>query len=286
MHFHQAPTTFVGQVNLKVSDLERSLQFYQKIIGFSILNQTDKTATLTADGQHPLLTITQPEQATRGQQPSVGLYHFALLLPTRSDLANLVRYFAQMGLPFASGDHLVSEAIYFNDPDGNGIEIYADRDPQTWTWQSNQVEMATLAVNFEDLLKNTPTKPWQALPKETVMGHVHLQVADLAKSENFYVNGLGFQVVSRYGRQALFLSDNGYHHHLAFNTWAEAPATKPLENQVGLIGFTLIYANEGKRQAAIAGLEKIGVRVLKEKEDFVALDPSGDRILLKLFSSW
>lgn len=282
MQFHQAPTTFVGQVNLKVSDLERSLQFYQKIIGFSVLNQTDKSATLTADGHHPLLTITQPEHVTRGHQPSIGLYHFALLLPTRSDLANLVRHFAQIGLPFASGDHLVSEAIYLNDPDGNGIEIYVDRDPQTWNWQNNEVEMATLAINFEDLLQNTSAKPWQALPKETVMGHVHLQVADLASSENFYINGLGFQVVSRYGRQALFLSDNGYHHHIAFNTWAGANATKPLANQVGLIGFTLIYADEVKRQAAIAGLKKIGVAVLKEKDDWVTIDPSGNQIILKI----
>ncbi len=282
MSFHQAPTTFVGQVNLKVSDLERSLQFYQKIIGFSILNQTDSSATLTADGQHPLLTITQPEQATYGQQPAIGLYHFALLLPMRSDLANLVRHFAQIGLPFASGDHLVSEAIYLNDPDGNGIEVYVDRNPQTWRWQNNEVEMATLAVNFEDLLQTTSLDSWQVLPKETVMGHVHLQVADIASSRNFYVNGLGFQVVSHFGQQALFLSDNDYHHHIAFNTWAGANATKPLANQVGLIGFTLIYANEVKRQTAIDGLEKIGAVVFKENNDWVTIDPSGNRINLKV----
>lgn len=285
MNFHQAPTTFVGSVEIKVSNLSRSIAFYQKYIGLSILEQDHNRAVFTADSVTPLLKLSQVDQTTLGNQPAIGLYHFALLLPTRADLADFIRHFAGTGISFAAGDHLVSEAIYLNDPDGNGIEIYADRDSNTWRWENNEVAMDTLEVDFDDLLKYSSTDIWQGLPKKTVMGHVHLQVKDIAENETFYVQALGFKIVSRFGRQAVFVSDNGYHHHIAFNTWAGRNVKQALPNQPGLLGFELIYPNEDKRQQAITGLKKMNFNVHQVNENWITVDPSGNKITLAIDSS-
>src|SRR5699024_758738 len=134
MHFHRKPTTFVGQVNLKVQNLERSIAFYQEVIGFKVLEQTKRKANLTADGKTALLSIEQPSQDLPKQRSTSGLYHFALLLPKRSDSSAIVQHFMEIGMQFGSSDHLVSEALYLADPDGNEIEIYIDRDPSEWNW--------------------------------------------------------------------------------------------------------------------------------------------------------
>lgn len=134
MHFHRKPITFVSQVNLNVQNLERALEFYQNIIGFKVLEQTETSAQLTANGKTALLSIEQPKDVIPKQERTTGLYHFALLLPKRSDLASIVNHFATVNLPLGASDHLVSEALYLSDPDGNGIEIYVDRDPSKWDW--------------------------------------------------------------------------------------------------------------------------------------------------------
>ena len=134
MGFHTKPTTFVGHVKIKVGNLERSIKFYQNVLGFNILEQTKSSAKLTADGKTSILSLEQPENVIPKQGRTVGLYHFAILLPEKSDLANIVVHFRENGIRFAASDHLVSEALYLNDPDGNGIEIYSDRDPSRWRW--------------------------------------------------------------------------------------------------------------------------------------------------------
>src|SRR5690554_2311312 len=141
MGFHSKPTIFVSHVNIKVQNLARSLTFYQEIIGFQILEQTDTTAKLTTDGKTSVLSIEQPENVVPKQGTTTGLYHFALLLPNRSDLADIVHHFTEIGFRYGSSDHLVSEALYLADPDGNGIEIYIDRDPSEWTWNNGEVAM-------------------------------------------------------------------------------------------------------------------------------------------------
>ena len=132
MKFHSKPNTFVGHVKIKVENLDRSLKYYQEVIGFQILEQTKTTAKLTTDGKTSVLSIEQPENVVPKQGRTTGLYHFALLLPQRSDLANIVNHFKENGIRIGSSDHLVSEALYLSDPDGNGIEIYVDRDPSEW----------------------------------------------------------------------------------------------------------------------------------------------------------
>ncbi|WHY87114.1 VOC family protein [Neobacillus novalis] len=282
MNFHHEPITFVGQVNLKVQNFERSLAFYQEVIGFKALEQTDRSANLTADGKTVLLSIEQPNNVVPKKGRTTGLYHYALLLPKRSDLAKIVRHFLEIGLQFGSSDHLVSEALYLSDPDGNGIEIYIDRDPSEWVWENGKVDMAVDPLNFPDLLAEGKQQSWKGLPAGTVMGHIHLHVSELKKTEEFYIMGLGFEVVNRYGAQALFISDGKYHHHIGLNTWNGVGAPTPAPNSVGLESFTLMLPNEDKRNKIIVQLKNIGASVTEEKGSFVTSDPSGNRIYLQV----
>mgnify|MGYP001308192487 CR=1 FL=1 len=278
--FHQAPSTYVGQVHLKVRDLDLALRFYKDVIGFRVLEQTAGTASLTADGKTALLILEQPEDVMPKQRRTTGLYHFALLLPTRTDLARIVVHFARIGLRFGSSDHLVSEALYLSDPDGNGIEIYRDRDPSEWTWRRDEVEMAVDPLDFRDLLTAADDRPWEALPAGTLMGHIHLHVSHLGPAERFYTEGLGFEVVNRYGAQALFLSTGGYHHHIGLNTWNGVGAPRPAENSVGLRSYTLVYPDAGARERAVANLRSMGEDVAEAGGLYAATDPSGNRVLL------
>ncbi len=283
MGFHSKPTTFVGHVNIKVENLERSLQYYQEIIGFNLLERTETTAKLTADGKTTILSLEQPENVIPKQGRTTGLYHFAILLPERSDLANIVGHFVERGVRFAASDHLVSEALYLDDPDGNGIEIYTDRDPSVWKWEHNEVEMTTIRLDIQDLLTSIKQgKSWNGMPKGTVMGHIHLHVSELERSEEFYVKGLGLDVVNRFAGQALFMSDEKYHHHVAVNVWNGVGAPIPAENSVGLESYTLIYASEEVRQETINNLKKIGATVTEENHKFITQDPSGNRVILAI----
>ncbi|USK34900.1 VOC family protein [Bacillus sp. F19] len=282
MEFHQHPHTYVGQVTIKVQDLNRALTFYQDVIGFKILDQTEKHANLTADGKTVLLSLEQPENLSAKQPRTTGLYHFALLLPNRSDLGRVLQHLVQINYPIGASDHYVSEALYLNDPDGNGIEIYADRAASEWTWQDGQVSMATEPLDAQSVLAEGKGGPWTVLPDETVMGHIHLHVSHLKDTEEFYGKGLGFEVVTRYGRQALFMSTGGYHHHIGLNTWAGEGAPAPSENSVGLKWFTLVFPDEEARTNAIQQLKQTGADVLEENGELITADPSGNRILLKI----
>ncbi|WP_010677669.1 VOC family protein [Bacillus timonensis] len=281
MKFHTKPTTFVGHVKIKVENIERSLQFYKEILGFDILEQAASTAKLTTDGKTSILSLQQPENVVPKQGKTTGLYHFALLLPTKTDLANIVVHLVEKGIRFGSSDHLVSEALYLNDPDGNQIEIYIDRDPSEWNWMGQEVDMAVDPLDFERLLTNiVPGKSWQGMPEKTVMGHIHLHVAELEKTEEFYVKGLGFDVVNRYGTQALFLSTGKYHHHIGVNTWNGVGAPKPPKNGVGLSFYTLVLPNEEALAEIVNNLKQIGAIVEEENNNVITYDPSGNQIVL------
>ncbi|MGY3703406.1 glyoxalase [Vagococcus martis] len=280
MSFHKNPVTFVTRVELKVSDLTQSTRFYTEVLGLKIKEQTSDSISFTTNDQDVLLTIIEPKNITLKQEQRTGLYHFALLLPKRSDLAQVVRHFVNLGVRFGGGDHLVSEAIYLNDPDGNGIEIYVDRDASVWQWSDGEVAMTTAPVDFDDLLKEPVDPIWNGLPKETVMGHIHLQVNDLAKNKEFYVDGLGFDVVSRYGREALFLSDSNYHHHIALNTWSGIQIKHAEKNETGIESYSIVFPNEEKRQAVVSSLRELGIPVMEDEHDLIVFDPSDIKIKL------
>ncbi|MCL6570890.1 MAG: VOC family protein [Bacillus sp. (in: Bacteria)] len=277
-NFHQKPTIYVGEVNINVKDLEDALTFYTTIIGFQVLEKTERKAVLTTDGKTPLLTLEQPVDVIPKAEHMSGLYHFAILLPTRADLAVFLRHMVQTGYPLGAADHYVSEALYITDPDGNGIEVYRDRPSAEWMWKNDLVEMATEQLDAEGILAESDAK-WNGLPAPTVMGHIHLHVADVPKAEEFYTKGLGFTVVSYYP-QAAFLSTGGYHHHIAINTWQGVGAPTPPKNSVGLNWYTLVFPEIEARDSVIRQLQQLGAPVTKEANFYVTKDPAGNQIRL------
>ncbi|WP_160724329.1 VOC family protein [Bacillus sp. USDA818B3_A] len=276
--FHQSPNTYVGLVNIKVKNLDYSVTFYQQIIGLRVLDRNERRAVLTADGKSPLVILEEPVGVIPKPERTSGLYHFAILLPSRADLGAFLRHIIETGYPLGAGDHYVSEALYLNDPDGNGIEVYQDRPSSEWTWKNGLVDMATEEVDAEGILAASSSE-WTGLPSGTVMGHIHLHVGDLEKAKDFYTKGLGFDVVSYYP-QAVFLSTGGYHHHVAINTWQGAGAQAPPQNSIGLNWFTLVFPADSAREKVIEQLKQIGAPLKKEENDYLTNDPAGNQIRL------
>ncbi|MCL1632591.1 VOC family protein, partial [Sporolactobacillus sp. CPB3-1] len=206
MDFQKAPYTYVDRVDLYVKNVQRSKDFYTKMLGLSLLTEEANLITFTANGLSPLITIEQKDGALPLEKRSAGLYHFALLVPTRKDLAAIAAHLMKEGYPLVGGaDHAVSEALYLEDPDGNGIEIYRDRSSDSWQWENGRVFMPTEALD-EHLLDEWDRAPWKRIAVGTKMGHLHLQVADIKETEKFYLDGLGFDLVAQYGPWADFIS--------------------------------------------------------------------------------
>lgn len=281
MKYHNKPNTFVELVELKVVDLQRSVEFYENIIGFTILEQQANKIYLTADGKTALLSIEQPADIMPTQQKTAGLYHFALLLPTRADLGAILRYFAELNIRVGAGDHLVSEALYLNDPDGNGIEIYTDRPDSEWKWENEYVEMATLQIDAQSILTEGANTPWNGLPAGTVMGHIHLHVSELVRTKEFY-NALGFDVMTPNYPGALFMGAGKYHHHIGLNTWAGIGAPPTPENVVGLKSFSVVYPSNEELQIAISKVKAFGSEVFEDNGIYTVKDPSQNSIKLTI----
>lgn len=234
----------IGSVTLVVSDLERSLRFYEETLGFGRLQRHAAAARLSADGTRTLVELRERRGAARRPQQTAGLFHVAILVPSRAALGRSLRRLANMGWPLTGvADHLVSEALYLDDPDGLGIEIYRDRPRESWTWRNGQVAMTTEALDVDGVMHAPGAdKPWRGLDPETVIGHVHLQVPDLASAESFYCGEVGFAVTCRGYHGALFVSAGGYHHHVGLNTWRGVGVPPPPPGAAGLEAFTIVRA--------------------------------------------
>ena len=282
MNFHQKTNTFVESLELKILNMERSLAFYENIIGFKVLRKEENRAVLTADGVTPLLTLIQPEHVIPKEAHKTGLYHFALLLPSRADLGSFLDHIAKINYPLGASDHHVSEALYLQDVDGNGIEIYADRPASSWIWKDKEVHMVTDPLKAEEVLAAGQGRVWSGLPAETVMGHIHLHVGNLEQAEEFYCKGLGFDIVTRYGGQALFISADGYHHHIGLNIWNGRNIPAASKESVGLQRFTIHFPDSKQRTEVVARLKEIGAEVRKENEDWETTDPFGLTIRLSV----
>lgn len=276
--FHKKPITYVDYLSLKVTDLNRSLQFYKQILGFQVFSRKKRQAVLTADQKRPLLILEQPKDVQPKQRRTTGLYHFALLLPERRDLANFVQSIIDKGVPYGASDHRLTEAIYLNDPDGNGIEVYYDRTEEELGKKRENTEMTTLPLDIRDVLKNQKGQ-WKTLPKKTIIGHIHLHVDSLETAKDFYVHTLGFNLMTEYPG-ALFVSDGGYHHHLGLNIWNGEGAPEPAENSVGLNWYTIVLEDEEKLEECARKLKEKGYIVTKEKDYFETGDPAGNKIRL------
>jgi catechol 2,3-dioxygenase len=277
------PATEVGLLSLTVSNLDRSVAFYTDAIGLALLDRGDATATLGVAGQ-PLLLLTERAGARpwpREQASYTGLYHFAILVPTRADLGRWVRHWLELGLPLGQGDHLVSEALYLSDPDENGIEVYRDRPRDQWQWANGQVRMATDPVDIRGLLAEAERagEPWTGLPAGTRLGHIHLQVGDIAQAAAFYHDILGFDIVAAMP-SALFVSAGGYHHHIGMNTWHSKGAAPAPADMVGLRFFTVNFPTEAARQEVLARIAAAGLTTTQTGEAISVQDPWNNTLLL------
>jgi catechol 2,3-dioxygenase len=241
----------LGAVHLTVADLERSLRYYEDAIGLGVHARENGTARLGAGGEDLLVLAEQP-----GALPAdgySGLFHFALLVPTRADLGRWLAHAAADRVALTGlSDHYVSEAIYLRDPDHHGIEIYADRPRETWEGRVAQ-RMTTLPLDTDDLLRGLEPAPFDGLPGGTTMGHVHLSVADRDASVEFY-RGLGFDLMAEYGHEAAFLSTGGYHHHLGLNTWQSLDAPYAPDDRARLTRVTVLGAPEGREVRDPSGI--------------------------------
>ncbi|MGM9923201.1 MAG: VOC family protein [Bacillus sp. (in: firmicutes)] len=280
MGFHEKPNVFIRDVTLNVSDLEQSLLFYTDFLGFKLLEKTETTAALTADGATPLIKLAVPEQAAPKQPGTTGLYHFAILLPSRESLGEFLLYLAKRQFRLGAADHLVSEALYFSDPDGNGIEVYCDRPAEQWKWSGEQVAMATDPLDADGVLAAAHDKEWLGMPADTVIGHIHLHVSDLELTGRFYREVIGYEVVCAYGGQALFLSTGKYHHHVAINTWNGRGAEKPAANSVGLKEYAIDLPDEAYKEQVIEALRKWRMPYCEEDGVLRTSDTSGNKIAM------
>jgi catechol 2,3-dioxygenase len=271
--------TRVGPVELTVSDLERSLDYYRRSIGLGIRDQGEGRASLGGDSE--LLVLHE----VPGAQPAprnTGLFHFALLVPERRDLAAWLAHAIREQVPMTGvSDHFVSEALYLRDPDGHGIEIYADRPRQVWEGQV--ARMTTEPLDLENLLGelgDPEREPFDGLPGGTVMGHVHLQVADIPETLQFYRDVMGFDEMTTLGSQATFLSAGGYHHHVGANTWASAGAPPPPEGSASLRLASVVLPDSSSRDEVVGRVAATGQDPEETPEGPVVRDPSGNRLLL------
>ncbi|MEH7237791.1 VOC family protein [Bacillus sp. JJ1562] len=273
----------LGYVELQVSDLEQSLSFYQEIIGFKLLEKNGNSAKLTSDGKTPILTLIEESSFVERPFGTTGLFHFAILVPSREELASMLNHLIDSEYPLQGvSDHQYSEAIYLADPDFNGIEIYVDRDPDLWLEdESGGYVGGTYQLDVKDLLSEISGKEWDGLAADTRLGHMHLQVSNIEESEKFYVDALGFNVVAR-DSQMLFVSKDDYHHHIGMNTWAGEGLPKPPDNALGMRYYTTHFTQEEYDQA-ISQLTKLGFSFTEENNVITTEDPSGNQIKIILW---
>lgn len=234
----------LGVVTLTVGDLEKMETFYTDVIGLKRLKTTDTTVSLTADGETPLLLLEENTEAKNKPNPSAGLYHFALLLPDRASLGQVLLHLNAKGALDGAGDHQYSEALYLTDPEGNGIEIYADRPSDTWKTNRDGTYIGgTNTVDVNGLITEAGNKTWNGLPAGTKMGHLHLQVTNLADSKVFYIDLLDFDVVAE-SNSHLFVSKYRYHHDIGMNIWAGEDIPAVADETKGIAMYTLFFSKE------------------------------------------
>lgn len=277
--FHNHQVMSISKVYLLIKDMNRSLFFYHQVLGLNILSHNDKEVLLGTP-HHELVHLTEDIHALP-QSITLGLYHFALLLPNKIELARMIYRLKEMKYPVTgASDHGVSEAVYLDDPDGNGIEIYVDREASNWPIQNGKMTMYTHALDIKSILLELPEYHFESIHKDTIMGHLHLHVDSLETAKSFYVDTLGFQEMLLYGDSALFVSNQGYHHHLGLNTWHQgAPLCE--KNQVGLKGFVLNIP-KNNYLSFIQRLENKHIPILTETIGSYIEDPLKQKIYINL----
>jgi catechol 2,3-dioxygenase len=308
----------LGRVVLQVASLERSIAFYEQVLGMRIVSRVAATAATAATTPRAALAGASGSRAELAPQGSdrvlvelrevpgakpvprrgrTGLFHFAILLPDRASLGRFVAHLGGIGVQAGAADHVVSEAFYLADPDGLGIEVYADRPRSTWRRVGRELMMASDPVDAAGLIVAAGNEPWRGMPGGTVMGHLHLHVGDIARGAAFYGEALGFDRMAWSYPGALFLGAGGYHHHLGTNTWAGSSAQKAPADEAQLVEWTIELPTETDLMETAARLERGGFAVERsgpsgaadERGDsasgFVARDPWGTAMRVRAVTS-
>jgi catechol 2,3-dioxygenase len=276
--------THVGRVRLQVSDLTRSLDYYQNTLGLRVLEQSGELGRRRATlGPFDADTALVELHERAGAKPvpmrgRLGLYHFAILLPDRPALGRFISHLASIGERAGASDHLVSEALYLRDPDGLGIEVYADRPRSSWKADQRQLVMATEPLDLNSVVRAAGGASFTGMPAGTTMGHVHLHVGDLDEAADFYHEGLGLDKIVWGYPGALFLSAGGYHHHLGLNTWAGPEARPSLPDEARLLEWELVLPSEGDVAAAAQSLDGAGHASSRDAAGTTVADPWGTTV--------
>lgn len=268
------PDTQIGAVTLRVSRLQRSLRFYQEVVGFRPVEMAGRVATLGAEGTGPLLRLIEIPGARPMPQRAAGLYHFAILLPTRADLGRSLKQLVAGGVQIGHSDHAVSEALYASDPDGNGIEICWDRPASMWEWSNGMVRITIEPIDLRGLMDEgmRDRRPWTGLPAGTRIGHVHLQVSDTQRMLDFYHGVLGFQVTGE-SAGAVFAAAGNYHHHLAANSWNSKGSGPAPAGTAGLESYVIELPHQAEQLRLAQRLTDLGFSFSQENGELRVRDP-------------
>jgi catechol 2,3-dioxygenase len=278
------PETTLGSIRLNAADQQELGRFYERVIGLPLSEQRNGVVALGADPGRPIVELAAAPDAPPRPGGTTGLFHLAILVPSRADLAHALRRVSESGWRFTgASDHLVSEALYLRDPEGNGIEIYRDRPRSEWRHSDGEIEMDTLPLDLESVLEEArgADATADAMPSGTRLGHVHLNVSELSASEGFYGAGLGLDVTVRGYPGALFLSAGGYHHHVGLNTWMGEGAPPPPAGARGLDRYEVVVPGEDAVEDAGRRFARAGVETARTEQGLLATDPSGNPLLVR-----
>ena len=280
--FRLPDATRVGRVRLQVSDIGRSVAYYENVLGLEVRDEATGFAALAPRGGGDVI-LELNERAGANPVPRrglLGLYHFAVLLPDRASLGRFISHLSEIGVYAGMSDHLVSEALYLTDPDGLGIEVYADRPRSAWVATEGQIAMATKPLDVESVVAAAAGKKWDGSPEGTRVGHVHFHVGDIDAAAAFYHAGLGLDKMVWSYPGALFMSAGGYHHHVGVNTWA-AGSPVATDNDARLIDWELVLPDQASVDAAVRSIESAGFKVKDAGEFAEASDPWGIKLRLR-----
>ncbi len=270
----------VGSAHLVVADLDLLSRYYQQVLGLEVLEESASGLVLGAGGK-PLLTLTTRSDAARAPRNAAGLFHNAFLMPSRQELAHWLAHAARLGIQFdGASDHLVSEAIYLTDPEGNGIEVYRDRTPAEWHYNPDgTVEMATNRLDLQALYDSAPKTAWAGMAPDAAIGHIHLQVGNVPEADRFYEGVLGLKKMASYPGASFFAS-GAYHHHVAANVWNSRNATARTGAMTGLNDYALTFNDQDMLARILSTLDGLEIPVDRTAEGHRLLDPWGIGITL------
>ncbi len=276
-NFHKDDNLFIENVTLMVKDIDKSLIFYQEALGFTLLKTEGNVYTLGTT-KNVLVKLIHNEDAIPLEKTN-GLYHLALLLPNRKYLGQLMNHFIKLNQKIVGGsDHGVSEALYLADPDGNGIEIYSDRESYTWEYNHDgEVMMITEMMDYEGIIKDAYKEPWKKLPEDTVMGHIHFHVNNIDLGREFFIDTLGFDLSLNYGGSAVFMGNEKYHHHVGMNIWNGIEAINRPYDMVGLVAYNL-NVPKNMEEALLERINKMKFKINNDENGRFIYDINNSKV--------